>query len=246
MTADVEPANGRPEVLALPRWNFSVPIIYTNKGGYVPIPPVCRRTGVTIFRQIQRLEDDAFFAPWVEELPVKTTQGLRITHCIHRRRFPMWVAVINTKRTTADIKEDVDAFKEDLADEAERLFYGVVDANPPTDLIPITQGQTIRQLHAAHTAHGMFLEQRMGSLEIDVGELREDMGDLKAAVSWGTPAQILRADTDAQLTTELGGQDDSSILTISFDAPHSGRYLIRIRQRPWERPELIDIQPIQD
>src|SRR5579883_1035638 len=66
--------NALPQILALPRWGFEVPLVYTARGGYVPLPPVCKRMGIAVARQIQRLQDDSFYAPWIERLPVKTSQ----------------------------------------------------------------------------------------------------------------------------------------------------------------------------
>lgn len=175
--------NALPQILALPRWGFEVPLVYTARGGYVPLPPVCKRMGIAVARQIQRLQDDSFYAPWIERLPVKTSQGMRDTYCIHRRRLPMWLANINTRRTSPDVKDDIDGYKEDLADEAERLFYGVVDSVPSAELVPFEQGRRIRELHEAHTVHGLFLERRIGDLEVDISELRDDMVDLQTGVA---------------------------------------------------------------
>jgi hypothetical protein len=102
---------------------------------YIAISGMCQALGLTTQAQIRRIQRTTSLAKGLRRLPLATTRGVRSTPCLRIDRVALWIAGIETDRIKPEFRPKIEAYQDELAPIAMRVFthaMGITNT-PATD-----------------------------------------------------------------------------------------------------------------
>lgn len=195
---------------------------------YWPVAAVCEDVlHIATWRQIQRLRNNSTTAPLVREFSVKTRQGMRRAVFLAYDGLGVWLQSLNANNLPEGhpLKETLPRFQAAAMRVVNALATGRIPPVAPEEAGPPSERLTLRGAHD-YTA---FVERRIEGVE-----RRQDTIErlIEAEARAGGPFIVERAPIDGE---------EAGIVNLPFTCAHGGRYLIRLRQRPWGAPEVVGV-----
>ncbi len=123
--------------IILPGWDLEVVLIKTPKGTYSPLPPLCKQLGdIDTFSQVEKLQADPTFAPFLEQLEAPTKTGYRDSWCLRRFKLGDWFHSINPNKVRTELRDHLDEINALITQNSDRTLFkkvaDLIDPAPPS------------------------------------------------------------------------------------------------------------------
>ena len=129
---------------------------------YISIPGMCAALGLNARGQIQRIQRTKALAKGLRRIRLKTpTRGSQTINCLRLDRVALWIAGIETERINPEYQPKIEAYQDELAPIAMRIFTRIMEIDrPATDPRLTALAEQTNTLMAA----AAFINEHMSSL----------------------------------------------------------------------------------
>lgn len=167
----------------LPEWgDLEIVALVTSDGVYFPLKLLCFvfLGQVNDRAQRARVQRDPILQGLIRTYPVETSGGRQRMVCLERLGIGRWINGVEVSRMRPEIRERFLAFQWELTRLADRLLFGEVASEAQPVLLASTAGvpaltarSPLPSLNEDQLAAFLdFLARRVGSLEIDMQQLK--------------------------------------------------------------------------
>lgn len=153
--------------------------------------------------QRARVHRDPILRGLTRVYPVETPGGRQQMVCLERLGIGRWINGVEINRLRPEIRERFLAFQWELTRLADRLLFGEISATIPADSQALTRpGAPLRDSRRPLSDEDLltflqFLARRVGSLEMDVSQIKKIQEALLIGGDSGADAQKLLPDDEA-------------------------------------------------
>ncbi len=170
-----------------------------NESIYISLNALCQALGVSGKAQTERIQRTPTLAKGLRRIPLKTAGGTQRVNCLRIDRVALWIAGLETNRIKPQYREKIEAFQDDLADVAMKVFLRAMGIQT-TATAPATSDPAI-----------IALVEQYETLSAVVLDLRDHL----AHMSEGSDAMRLQMADAVKLLESLANHQNQTNQTIA-------------------------------
>lgn len=173
-----------------------------NETIYISLGAMCTALGVSGKAQTERIQRTPTLTKGLRRIPLKTAGGTQRINCLRVDRVALWLAGIEPSRVRPQFRAKIEAYQDELAPVAMRVFMRVMGLSTAPAATPDPRLAALAEQYDVLMAAATFIAEHMESLTAIPDQLAQAVTLLEslAAQQQETTAAVQRLTSEQRLT----------------------------------------------
>lgn len=171
---------------------FTLLVLLTQEGGYIPLNPLCALIGIADTKQQrERIQRHYILGEMLRTLPYATRAGMREGWCLHLDGLGFWLGTIQDTKVRASVKPWLIAIQRRVVDAARSVVLPSQVGALGTS-VALASDAHLPTLEEARTSSRLArTEEQVEGVTAFVLDLAARVGDLESAARGGLPRIVV-------------------------------------------------------